>query len=84
MARCDVCGNEYDRTMAIEAWGRRHTFDCFECAIHYWPRYVITAGVGSSATGWRARTVGYSAARTARGRSASRCTCEHESMHLRA
>ena len=33
MARCDVCGNEYDKTMSIDAWGRRHTFDCFECAI---------------------------------------------------
>jgi len=34
MARCDVCGNEYDKLMTIEAWGRRHAFDCFECAIH--------------------------------------------------
>jgi hypothetical protein len=34
MAQCDVCGNEYDKVIAIEAWGRRHTFDCFECAIH--------------------------------------------------
>jgi hypothetical protein len=33
MPRCDVCGNEYDKTMSIDAWGRRHTFDCFECAI---------------------------------------------------
>jgi hypothetical protein len=35
MARCDVCGNEYDKTMTIEAGGARHTFDCFECAIHH-------------------------------------------------
>ena len=34
MPRCDVCGNDYDKTMSIDAWGRRHTFDCFECAIH--------------------------------------------------
>ena len=33
MPRCDVCGNEYANTMSIDAWGRRHTFDCFECAI---------------------------------------------------
>ena len=33
MPRCDVCGNEYDKTMSIDAWGRRHTFACFECAI---------------------------------------------------
>jgi YD repeat-containing protein len=29
MARCDVCGNESERTMAIEARGRQHTVDCF-------------------------------------------------------
>jgi hypothetical protein len=29
MARYDVCGNEYDKLMTIEAWGRRHAFDCF-------------------------------------------------------
>ena len=34
MGRCYVCGNEYDKVMAIEAWGRQLTFDCFECAIH--------------------------------------------------
>jgi hypothetical protein len=33
MRRCDVCGNDYD-SVSIDAWGRRHTFDCFECAIH--------------------------------------------------
>jgi hypothetical protein len=30
MPRCDVCGNEYDKTLSIDAWGRRHTFDCFD------------------------------------------------------
>jgi hypothetical protein len=34
MARCDGCGNEYDKAMVIEARGRRHVFDCFECAIN--------------------------------------------------
>ena len=34
MARCDTCGNEYDKTMEISQQGRRHTFDSFECAIH--------------------------------------------------
>ena len=35
MARCDVCGNEYDAAMTIEAPGRGSgTFDSFECAIH--------------------------------------------------
>jgi hypothetical protein len=34
MARCDTCGNDYDKTMEITQQGRRHTFDSFECAIH--------------------------------------------------
>ena len=34
MARCDVCGNDYDKTMEIRLGGRSGTFDCFECAIH--------------------------------------------------
>ena len=46
MARCDVCGNEYDKLMTIEAWGRRHAFDCFECAIHtFWRPFVTTVDV---------------------------------------
>ncbi len=35
MAKCDVCGNEYDAAMTIETPGRGSgTFDSFECAIH--------------------------------------------------
>jgi Rieske Fe-S protein len=34
MARCEVCGNEYDKSFEIMAAGARHVFDSFECAIH--------------------------------------------------
>jgi hypothetical protein len=34
MARCDVCGNEYDKIMRIEQQGKTGTFDSFECAIN--------------------------------------------------
>jgi hypothetical protein len=34
MARCDVCGNDYDRAFQVTMEGRTRTFDCFECAIH--------------------------------------------------
>lgn len=34
MARCEVCGNDYDRTMELTLRGQRHVFDSFECAIH--------------------------------------------------
>jgi hypothetical protein len=33
MAVCEVCGNDYDKTMEIFAGGERHVFDSFECAI---------------------------------------------------
>lgn len=34
MARCEVCGNEYDKPLEISAAGATHIFDSFECAIH--------------------------------------------------
>jgi nitrite reductase/ring-hydroxylating ferredoxin subunit len=34
MARCDVCGNDYDKTIRVTQGGRSMTFDSFECAIH--------------------------------------------------
>ena len=34
MARCEVCGNEYDKAMEITVDGGTHVFDSFECAIH--------------------------------------------------
>lgn len=34
MAKCEVCGNEYDRAFQVTQDGATHTFDSFECAIH--------------------------------------------------
>ena len=34
MARCEVCGNDYDKSFDVTAAGATHTFDSFECAIH--------------------------------------------------
>lgn len=35
MARCDVCGNEYDKAFQVTlADGTGGTYDSFECAIH--------------------------------------------------
>lgn len=33
MAKCDVCGNDYQRSFEVVAGGNRHVFDSFECAI---------------------------------------------------
>ncbi|HVL59183.1 MAG TPA: hypothetical protein VM491_22030 [Burkholderiaceae bacterium] len=34
MARCEHCGNDYDKTFQIVRGSETHTFDSFECAIH--------------------------------------------------
>lgn len=34
MAKCDVCGNDYDKSFSVTMGGRSSTFDSFECAIH--------------------------------------------------
>jgi hypothetical protein len=34
MARCDVCGNEYDKAFQVVRGDESRTFDSFECAIH--------------------------------------------------
>jgi hypothetical protein len=34
MARCEVCGNDYDKAFSVLINEETHTFDSFECAIH--------------------------------------------------
>jgi hypothetical protein len=34
MAKCDQCGNDYDKAFQIVSAGKSWTFDSFECAIH--------------------------------------------------
>ena len=34
MAKCDVCGNDYDKAFTVVIAGQKHIFDSFECAIH--------------------------------------------------
>jgi hypothetical protein len=33
MARCEQCGNNYDKAFDVTMNGQTHTFDSFECAI---------------------------------------------------
>ncbi len=44
MARCDTCGNEYDKTFEVLLGDESHTFDCFECAIHMLAPICATCG----------------------------------------
>lgn len=32
MPRCDVCGNDYDKTFEVRQAGRSYTFDSLDCA----------------------------------------------------
>ena len=34
MAKCEVCGNEYDKSFEVTMAGKSHVFDSFECAVH--------------------------------------------------
>ena len=34
MAKCDMCGNDYDKAFTVTMNGKTSTFDSFECAIH--------------------------------------------------
>ena len=45
MAKCEVCGNEYDKAFEIVKDGERHTFDSFECAIHALAPTCASCGV---------------------------------------
>ncbi len=33
MAKCETCGNEYDKSFQVTMQGVAHHFDSFECAI---------------------------------------------------
>ena len=34
MAKCEMCGNDYDKAVTVTMAGKSHVFDSFECAIH--------------------------------------------------
>ena len=34
MAKCSLCGNEYDKSFTIQKGGESRIFDSFECAVH--------------------------------------------------
>ena len=34
METCEVCGNQYDKSITVTRGNEKHVFDSFECAIH--------------------------------------------------
>jgi len=61
MAKCDVCGNHYDKSFEVTMAGKRHAFDSFACAIHA----LAPTCPHCIGTAWKA-TAGFSAALIAR------------------
>ncbi len=45
MAKCDACGNDYDKAFKVTKAGKTYTFDSFECAIHILAPACATCGV---------------------------------------
>lgn len=45
MARCDACGNEYDKPIHIVIGERKGIFDSFECAIEAFAPTCATCGI---------------------------------------
>jgi hypothetical protein len=45
MARCETCGNDYDKAFQVSMNGTTHTFDSFECAIHALPPTCENCGI---------------------------------------
>jgi hypothetical protein len=43
MATCEVCGNDYDKTIEIVIAEERHVFDSFECCAHCAHRAGVAA-----------------------------------------
>jgi len=45
MARCDACGNEYDKPIQVVTRDRKGIFDSFECAIQTLAPVCTTCGI---------------------------------------
>ncbi len=45
MAKCETCGNEYDKSFEVVMQGRTHTFDSFECALFTLAPACVHCGV---------------------------------------
>ena len=45
MAKCDTCGNDYDKAFTLTQGDRSGTFDSFECAAHAMAPLCVNCGV---------------------------------------
>jgi hypothetical protein len=45
MAKCEACGNDYDKAFQVVMKGNTYTFDSFECAIHVLAPHCDNCGI---------------------------------------
>jgi hypothetical protein len=69
MGICEVCGNDYDKTMDITLGERTHRYDSFECAIHALAPSCGHEDHGPTLGSHRSRTARRSSRRTRRASS---------------
>ncbi len=82
MARCDVCGNDYDKAFQVTRAGRTLNFDSFECAIHAMPPLarIVTARLSGTESRREGRSI---AALIARDTQAERKTARSNRPSLK-
>jgi hypothetical protein len=66
MAKCAVCGNDYQQSFEVVMAGERHVFDSFECAIHKLAPACAHCGCRVIGHGVEAKDVIYCCANCAR------------------
>lgn len=65
MARCDRCGNEYDKSFEVILAGDRYVFDSFECAVDALAPICASCGIRILGHGVEARGTYYCCANCA-------------------
>ena len=45
MAKCETCGNDYDKAFQVTKDGEIHNYDSFECAIHALAPTCVACGI---------------------------------------
>ena len=72
MAKCETCGNDYDRTFTVILDNDRHIFDSFECAISALAPTCTRCGTRIIGHGVQAYGAFYCGAHCARGEGVDR------------
>jgi hypothetical protein len=67
MAKCESCGNTYDRSFTVMMGADRYVFDCFECAISKLAPTCTRCGIRIIGHGVEAYGAIYCCAHCARG-----------------